>query len=72
METISKASDRPEGQEQCEEAVHGQGLTAVLASNGVFCKVSDTWFIIIINKDTIAYITYPKFNDAIVHQFAER
>ena len=46
--------------------------TAVLTSNGVFRKVSDTQFIIIVDNDTMVYITYPKFNDAVVHQIPER
>ena len=49
----------------------GQG-TAVLASNGVFSKASDTQFIIIVDNDTMVYITYPKCNDAVVHQIPER
>ena len=46
--------------------------TSVLASNGVFSKASDTQFIIIVDNDTMVYITYPKFNDAVVHQIPER
>ena len=46
-------------------------LTAVLTSNGVFRKVSDTQFIIIVDNDTMVYIIYPKCDDAIVHQIAE-
>ena len=46
--------------------------TSVPASNGVFSKASDTQFIIIIDNDTMVYITYPKFNDAVVHKIAER
>ena len=46
--------------------------TAVLTSNGVFRKVSDTQFIIIVDNDTMVYITYPKFKDAVVHQIPER
>ena len=46
-------------------------ITAVLASNGVFRKVSDTQFIIIVDNDTMVYIIYPKCDDAIVHQIAE-
>ena len=45
--------------------------TAVLASNGVFSKASDTQFIIIVDNDTMVYIIYPKCDDAIVHQIAE-
>merc|ERR1712020_365840 len=45
--------------------------TAVLTSNGVFRKVSDTQFIIIVDNDTMVYIIYPKCDDAIVHQIAE-
>ena len=45
--------------------------TSVLASNGVFRKVSDTQFIIIVDNDTMVYIIYPKCDDAIVHQIAE-
>ena len=50
----------------------GCPFTAVLASNGVFSKASDTQFIIIVENDTMVYITYPKFNDAVVHQIPER
>ena len=46
-------------------------LTAVLTSNGVFRKVSDTQFIIIVDNDTMVYIIYPKCDDAVVHQIAE-
>ena len=34
--------------------------TAVLASNGVFNEVSDTQFIIIVDNDTMVYLTSPK------------
>ena len=45
--------------------------TAVLTSNGVFRKVSDTQFIIIVDNDTMVYIIYPKCDHAVVHQIAE-
>ena len=52
--------------------------TAVLTSNGVFRKVSDTQFIIIVDNDTMVYIINPKYwccctqnTDAVVHQIAE-
>ena len=35
-------------------------ITAVLASNGVFNEVSDTQFIIIVDNDTMVYLTSPK------------
>ena len=41
------------------------GITSVLASNGVFRKVSDTQFIIIVDNDTMVYIIYPKCDDAV-------
>ena len=46
-------------------------VTAVLASNGVFSKASDTQFIIIVDNDTMVYIINPKYDDAVVHQIAE-
>ena len=46
-------------------------ITAVLASNGVFSKASDTQFIIIVDNDTMVYIINPKYDDAVVHQIAE-
>ena len=46
-------------------------FTAVLASNGVFRKAMDTQFIIIVDKDTMVSIIYPKCDDAVVHQIAE-
>ena len=45
--------------------------TSVLASNGVFRKLSDTQFIIIVDNDTMVYIICPKCDDSIVHQIAE-
>ena len=45
--------------------------TAVLAWNGVFRKAMDTQFIIIVDKDTMVSIIYPKCDDAVVHQIAE-
>ena len=46
-------------------------FTAVLAWNGVFRKAMDTQFIIIVDKDTMVSIIYPKCDDAVVHQIAE-
>ena len=37
-----------------------------------FQKSMDTQFIIIVEKDTMVYIIYPKCDDAVVHQIAER
>merc|ERR1712020_842723 len=39
--------------------------------NGVFRKAMDTQFIIIVDKDTMVSIIYPKCDDAVVHQIAE-